>query len=354
MDQNAVSRPQSESDPDTFGRDGRPTRVLVTGCAGFIGSHVSEAYLSAGVDVLGIDCFNNNYARDAKLKNLEVARNWNNFDFVPLDLARGELEDLVCDCDAVIHLAAEPGVRPSWSGRFETYLRNNVSATQQLLDAVRRFPAIRFVYASSSSIYGEAIEHPTDEFALPRPYSPYGVTKLAGEQLCHLYHLNYGVPVVALRYFSVYGPRQRPDMAFHRFCRAALEPSDTPEAIITVFGDGQQRRDFTYVDDVVKATLAAAVQDAAIGNSYNVGGGSDVTVKQALALIAGFAGKELDIRYLPKERGDVRATRAAIGRARADLDYAPETDVATGLASEFEWMETRYAVGAGHLERRAA
>jgi nucleoside-diphosphate-sugar epimerase len=215
-------------------------RALVTGCAGFIGSHLTEALLADGVSVLGVDCFNDNYGRRQKLHNLETAREWDEFDFVPVDLSRGELHDLVADCETVYHLAAEPGVRSSWGLRFDQYLRNNVLATQLLLEAMRDQSGKRFVYASSSSIYGQAEALPTSEDTTPRPHSPYGTTKLAGEHLCALYHGNHGVETVMLRYFSVYGPRQRPDMAFNRFCRAAIGGDP-----ITVFGDGHQTRDFT-------------------------------------------------------------------------------------------------------------
>lgn len=314
-------------------------RVMVTGCAGFIGSHVTEALLNRGAEVVGIDCFNDNYDRHDKLRNLEAARSWDQFDFFPVDLARGNLEDLVCDCDAVIHLAAEPGVRPSWSSRFGDYLRNNVQATQELLEAVKRHSDTRIVYASSSSIYGEALRQPTSEDELPKPFSPYGMTKLAGEHLCQLYHLNFGLRVVSLRYFSVYGPRQRPDMAFHRFCSAAVTPAGSQVAEpITVYGDGTQTRDFTFVDDVVQATLSAAVSDSAASSSYNVGGGSQVSVNEALGLIADFAGRPLEIDYTDAQRGDVRATSAAIERAERDLGLAPATSVRDGLAAEFEWM----------------
>src|SRR3954452_7117053 len=225
--------------------------AMVTGCAGFIGSHLTEAVLRDGVNVVGIDCFNDNYARPEKLRNLERAREWDAFDFVPVDLARGNLDDLVEGCDAVFHLAAEPGVRTSWGSRFEWYVRNNVIATQHLLEAAARRPEIRFVYASSSSIYGEAAALPTREDITPRPISPYGVTKLAGENLCTAYHANLGIDVVRLRYFSVYGPRQRPDMAFHVFCRRVLRGEP-----VELFG-GDQTRDFTFVADVVEATRAA-------------------------------------------------------------------------------------------------
>ena len=209
-------------------------RALVTGCAGFIGSHLSEALLAAGTQVIGVDCFNDNYGRGQKLRNLDRARNWDDFEFIPLDLSHGRLQDLLGECDTVFHLAAEPGVRSSWSSRFTNYVRNNVEATQHLLDAAKEYPGIRFVYASSSSVYGEAESFPTTETTLPKPFSPYGVTKLAAEHLCHVYRRNYGVDTMAMRYFSVYGPRQRPDMAFHRFCRAALTPPGTPDSEIVV------------------------------------------------------------------------------------------------------------------------
>jgi len=308
-------------------------RALVTGCAGFIGSHLTEALLTDGTAVIGIDCFNDNYGRAEKLRNLRMATDWDDFEFTPIDLARGDLEDLVAECDVVFHLAAEPGVRPSWGGRFESYVRNNVLATQHLLEAAKRQSVERFVYASSSSFYGEAARLPTDEQTLPRPFSPYGVTKLAGEQLCHLYHANYGVPGVALRYFSVYGPRQRPDMAFNRFCRAALEGSQ-----IEVFGDGGQTRDFTYVGDVVDATRAAAVPSAIGGVAYNIGGGSQVSLLETVEVIEAIAGTKLDVVHTDRERGDVRDTGADITRARADLGFEPRTSLEEGLAAEFEWM----------------
>src|SRR5215210_7951971 len=222
--------------------------VLVTGCAGFIGSHLTERLLAGGTSVVGVDCFNDNYHRPFKLRNLERSRAQSEFDFVPVDLARGDLDDLIAEVDAVFHLAAEPRVRSSWGGRFETYVRNNILATQHLLEAMRRAQPRPLVFASSSSVYGETETFPTPEEATPRPFSPYGVTKLSAEQLCMLYHRNFGLPVIALRLFTVYGPRQRPDMAFTRFLSAAL-----CERPITILGDGRQGRDFTYVADVVDA-----------------------------------------------------------------------------------------------------
>ena len=311
-------------------------KALVTGCAGFIGSHLTDSLLADGHEVLGVDMLLDNYAWRIKLENLARARDFDAFEFVPLDLSKAELEPLVDECDVVFHLAAEPGVRSSWGPRFASYERNNVLATQRVLEAVRPWPERRVVYASSSSVYGHAEQLPAGEEALPRPFSPYGVTKLAAEHLCALYHGNFGLATVSLRYFSVYGPRQRPDMAFNRFCRAALEGEP-----LSVYGDGEQTRDFTFVGDVVAATRAAAVSPSAPGRVYNVGGGSRVSVNLALELIASFCGRPLDIRYLDSERGDVRDTDAETSRARRDLGFRPRTPVEEGLRAEFEWLTER-------------
>ena len=308
--------------------------ALVTGCAGFIGSHLTEALLADGVDVIGIDCFNDNYGRREKLRNLERAMDWDGFEFVPIDLARGDLFELVEGRDTVFHLAAEPGVRASWGDRFEQYLRNNVLATQQLLEAASRSPLSRFVYASSSSIYGEAETSPTPEDLTPRPISPYGLTKLSAEQLCDLYHLSHGIPVVSLRLFSVYGPRQRPDMAFNRFCRAALD-----DATIDIYGDGDQTRDFTYVADVVTGLRLAARAPGVEGRVLNLGGGSRASVNEALSLIGELAERELRVSYGEAPNGDVRDTCAATTRTREALGFVPQTRLSEGLAAEFEWTQ---------------
>ncbi len=291
--------------------------------------------MTDGDSVIGVDCFNDNYARPEKLRNLEEARQWDSFDFVPIDLSRGELRDLVEDCDVVFHLAAEPGVRASWGSRFDAYLRNNVLATQHLLEATTGQPGKRFVYASSSSIYGQAESFPTHEDTTPRPFSPYGTTKLAAEHLCQVYHGNYGVDTVSLRYFSVYGPRQRPDMAFAIFCRSVLRGEPLP-----VFGDGRQTRDFTYVADVVRATRAAASAPAAVGKIYNVGGGSQTSVAQAVELLEGLVGRRLELEKCGMPEGDVRDTSADTGRAKADLKFEPSMDFEDGLRLEFEWMQS--------------
>jgi UDP-glucuronate 4-epimerase len=313
-------------------------RALVTGCAGFIGSQLTESLLADGCRVVGIDCFNDNYGRAQKLRNLERARGWDEFDFVPIDLARGDLHEFLNECDTVFHLAAEPGVRPSWGARFDTYVRNNVIAAQHLLDAAAAWPEKRFVYASSSSIYGQAETFPTHEDTRPRPLSPYGVTKLAAEHLCGLYHANHGVRTVSLRLFSVYGPRQRPDMAFTTFCRAAIER--TP---ITVFGDGKQTRDFTYVDDVISAIRLAAETEGVEGRVYNVGGGSRISLNAAIDMLNRLAGRSLDVHYVERKHGEVRDTVADTSRARSELGFQPLARFENGLSRQFEWALEEFA-----------
>jgi UDP-glucuronate 4-epimerase len=309
-------------------------RALVTGCAGFIGSHLTEVLLADGASVIGVDCFNDNYQRPPKLRNLgHQAKDWDQFEFVPIDLSRGELDDLVADVDVVFHLAAEPGVRSSWGARFERYVQNNIMATQHLLDAMKPWPETRLVFASSSSVYGDAERFPTPETAIPRPVSPYGATKLTAENLCRLYTVNYGLETVILRYFTVYGPRQRPDMAFHLFCKAALR-----NETVTVFGDGRQTRDFTYVDDIVAGTLAASRAAVEPGAVYNLGGGSRTSVRETLELIGELAGRTVDVVYTAQERGDVRDTCADTSRAHKDLGFAPATSPREGLAAQLDWM----------------
>ena len=309
--------------------------ALITGCAGFIGSHLTESVLADGHSVVGVDCFNDNYGRRDKQRNLERAHDWDGFDFVPIDLARGDLLELVDESDVVFHLAAEPGVRGSWGERFEQYLRNNVLATQHLLEAARATPDRRFVYASSSSVYGQAELFPTSEDATPQPLSPYGVTKLSAEHLCSLYHTNHGVSTVMLRLFSVYGPRQRPDMAFNRFCRAILE--GTP---ITLYGDGRQTRDFTYVGDVVTAMRRAGEAPGVEGQVFNVGGGSRVDLREAMSVLESLAGRRLEVDEQTMQHGDVRDTCADTTRARDGLSFSPTTSLQQGLAGELEWMRS--------------
>jgi len=304
-------------------------RALVTGVAGFIGSHLTESLLGDGWEVIGVDCFNDNYGRATKLHNLARAREWDAFDFVPIDLSRGGLDDLVDVADVVFHLAAEPGVRDSWNQRFQLYVTNNIIATQHLLDACRRRPDVQLVYSSSSSVYGQAEAFPTSERALPRPFSPYGVTKLSAEQLCTLYAGNFGLRTVSLRFFSVYGPRQRPDMAFSRFCSAAIAGEQ-----INVFGDGLQTRDFTFVADIVAGLRLAGSVRPEPGSVYNIGGGSQASVRDALEIIQSHLGTPLNVSYGDPEKGDVRNTSADISLARAELGFAPAVTLADGLMAQ--------------------
>ncbi len=246
-------------------------RCLITGVAGFIGSHLAERVLAEGHEVVGVDCFTPYYTPAVKRRNLESVVGRTSFRFVEADLAEADLAPLVDGAEWVFHLAGQPGVRDSWGATFDAYLRNNIQATQRLLDALAAAPPHRLVYASSSSVYGDA-PLPMSEDALPRPISPYGVTKLAVEHLLHAYEVSAGTPVTSLRFFTVYGPRQRPDMAFHRFIRAIARGES-----VSLHGVGQQTRDFTYVDDIVEACVRAATRDC-VGEVINVGGGSSVTI----------------------------------------------------------------------------
>jgi nucleoside-diphosphate-sugar epimerase len=309
-------------------------RALVTGTAGFIGSHLAEALLAGGADVTGIDCFTDYYPREIKEANLAEISGNPAFRFVEARIQDADLDALLTGVTHVFHLAAQAGVRKSWGRDFRVYTENNVDASQQLLEACARRPLHRFVYASSSSLYGDAVPIPMREDALPQPLSPYGVTKLAAEQLCHLYHVNYGVPATSVRYFTVYGPRQRPDMAFHRFIRAAL--TDQP---ITLYGDGEQTRDFTFVADAVSATMAAGERGVA-GRAYNIGGGSRVSVNHVLEIIGRLAGKPLTVRREPPQKGDMRDTYADTTLARADLGFAPRVSLEQGIEAEYRWLAT--------------
>ena len=307
-------------------------KALVTGVAGFIGSTLAERLVADGADVVGIDCFTDYYPRTLKERNLEALRRHSAFQFVESSIAAADLGRLLSGRTHVFHLAAQAGVRKSWGRDFATYTTNNIEATQLLLEALVGSGIERVVYASSSSVYGDAAAIPMREDALPQPVSPYGVTKLSAEQLCHLYFVNHGVPAVALRYFTVYGPRQRPDMGFNRFLTAAL--LDTP---IRVFGDGEQTRDFTFVTDAVEATVAAATRGAP-GRVYNIGGGSRVSVNEVLAMIGRVTGKRLQLVVDPVQKGDMRHTYADTSLARAELGYRPAVGLEQGLAAEFRWL----------------
>lgn len=309
-------------------------RAVVTGAAGFIGSHLSTALLDRGFDVLGVDCFTDYYPRPLKEANLDVNRSRKGFAFVEARLQDADLNAILEGATHVFHLAAQAGVRKSWGADFRIYTSNNLDASQQLLEACVNRPLHRFVYASSSSLYGDHVSIPMREDALPQPVSPYGVTKLAAEQLCHLYHVNHGVPTTALRYFTVYGPRQRPDMAFNRFIRASLDGQ-----AITLYGDGEQTRDFTFVADAVAATMAAGDRGVP-GRAYNVGGGSRVSMNQVIDIIGRVAGRPLEVRREPAQKGDMRDTYADTTLARADLGFAPSVTLEQGIEAEYRWLSS--------------
>jgi nucleoside-diphosphate-sugar epimerase len=307
-------------------------KVVVTGAAGFIGSHLTEKLLAGGNDVVGIDCFTDYYERDIKEKNLEPARGHARFSFEELDLVDDDLGPALDGASVVYHLAGQPGVRPSWGSQFDQYVRDNIIATQRLLEGLKGSPIKRLVFAGSSSVYGDAEMFPTRESALPRPVSPYGVTKLAAEHLTHLYTRNFDIPAVSVRYFTVYGPRQRPDMAFARFMRAL---SDGQE--IEVYGDGEQTREFTYVSDAVEGTIKAAGADV-IGQVFNLGGGSRVTVNQVLATLEEISGIEVRRQNLPAAPGDPRHTGASINLARERLGWEPRVSLRDGLDKQWRWF----------------
>lgn len=310
-------------------------RCLVTGAAGFIGSHLAERLVAEGYTVIGIDCFTDYYSPGTKERNLGGLRSEPRFTLVVADLNTTPLAPLVAEVDTIFHLAGQPGVRASWGTSFEPYVRNNVLATQALLEVARHALRIqRFVYASSSSVYGDTDELPVREDTLPRPVSPYGVTKLAAEHLCVLY-AKLGVPSVCLRYFTVYGPRQRPDMAFHQFIRQLIAGTE-----VTIHGDGEQTRDFTYVTDVVEATVRAAwaPPDRVIGRVYNLGGGARASVRQIVHMLEEVIGTPARIRYVEQPPGEARHTLADCTAAKTDLGFRPRCTLERGLRAQAEWL----------------
>jgi UDP-glucose 4-epimerase len=308
-------------------------RVIVTGAAGFIGSHLCERLLERGDDVIGIDCFTDYYPRPMKEGNLSVLTGREGFRFVEADLADADLPPLLEGRTIVYHLAAQAGVRASWGTEFDAYIRHNIQAMQRLLEGLKQRSDVRLVFASSSSVYGKTREFPTPVDALRMPNSPYGATKVTGEDLCQLYRENWGLDYCALRYFTVYGPRQRPDMGFHKFLRAILE--DRP---LDVFGDGSQSRDCTYVGDIVEATIQAG-DTRTKSQVFNVGGGTRRSLKDILALMEEILGKRAQIRHTEKERGDVPHTHADITKSRDEFGYTPRTPVEEGLRAEALWMK---------------
>lgn len=303
-------------------------RVLVTGAAGFIGSHLVDRLMADGHEVTGVDSFTGYYSRERKERNLRLAMDAPRFELVEGDLLSVDLGDFIGTADAVLHLAGEPGVRRSWGGNFGRYMERNVLTTQRLLEAVSGSDA-RFVYVSSSSVYGGDGGEPVAEDHPRRPASPYGTSKLAAEELVELYRRERGVSATVLRYFTVYGPRQRPEMALARFLFAARKGRP-----VEVFGDGGQVRDMTYVFDAVSATVAALEASPGV---YNVGGGTRATVNEMLETVRLVTGTEVEVRYGPTAAGDVRSTWADSRRAARELGYLPQTTLEDGIAAQAEW-----------------
>ena len=310
----------------------QPTRVAVTGAAGFIGSHLCERLLADGHQVVGIDSFSDYYSRSRKKQNLEAARSHENFALVELDLVDGDVARALRGATLVFHLAGQPGVRPSWGDHFDRYVQDNIVATQRVLEALRENPVERLIFASSSSVYGDAEMFPTKESALPRPVSPYGMTKLAAEHLVFVYMRNCGIPATSLRYFTVYGPRQRPDMAFCRFMEALVDDQD-----IEIYGDGEQTREFTFVSDAVDGTVKAAMADVA-GHVINLGGGSRVSVNRVLDTLEDISRLKPRRLYMPAAPGDPRHTGASINLAREKLGWEPRVPLRDGLTRQWAWF----------------
>ncbi len=304
---------------------------LVTGAAGFIGSTLSKKLIDLGHTVRGVDCFLDYYPRWIKESNLELLKS-PKFQFLEQNLLQADLDNLLKGVDVVFHQAGQAGVRASWGDYFRTYIDNNIFVTQRILEAIKREGGKqKLVFASSSSVYGDAETYPTSEDALPKPTSPYGVTKLAAEHLVSLYAGQFNLSTVSLRYFTVFGPRQRPDMAFTKFCYRALKGDE-----IQIFGDGEQSRDFTFVSDIVAANILAAEKGTG-GKVYNIGGGTNASVNDVLAIIREQVGN-LNVKYLEKVVGEARKTSADTTTAKRDLGFNPKVTLKEGVLAQLDWM----------------
>lgn len=314
------------------------TTSIVTGVAGFIGSHLAETLLNRGERVIGVDQFNDYYDPNLKRQNISPLINYPLFQLIEGDIQSLDWVSLLADIDIVYHQAAQAGVRASWGQGFRAYTERNINATQIMLEAAKDVKHLkRFVFASTSSVYGNAETLPTGELICPQPVSPYGITKLAAERLCWLYYQNFNVPVTALRYFTVYGSRQRPDMAFHKFFKAVLR-----DEAIAIYGDGKQTRDFTFVSDAIAANLAAATIPEAIGEVFNIGGGSRVVLVDVLDTMEDIVGGTIRRNHVEKAMGDARHTAADVSKAKKILGYQPQVCLAEGLVREWEWIQSLY------------
>ena len=311
-------------------------RTVITGVGGFIGSSLADSLLEQGHRVVGIDTFTDYYDPSIKRNNLSLAQASKNFELIETDLVSTDLENLLSQDDIVFHLAGQPGVRSSWGKGFLNYVDWNVTATQRLLEACLKKSVRRVVYSSSSSIYGSANQYPTKESDLPKPFSPYGVTKLAAEHLATLYGTNFDLPTVSLRYFTVYGPRQRPDMAHHRLIECALNGT-----AFQLNGDGSQIRDFTFVEDAVRANVLASDADVPPGSTFNIGGGSMASLQQVIDTIESSTNSKISIDRVPRPPGDPDKTGADISLAYQYLQWTPSVELETGIKLQIQWHQNR-------------
>lgn len=309
-------------------------RALITGVAGFVGSHLAEKLLGENYEIVGVDNFLDNYPRRFKEKNLAPALSHAAFEFIENDLLELDLAELAKKVDYVFHLAAQPGVRSSWGHEFARYTQNNIMATQMILEACKHSAVKKIVYASSSSVYGDTDDLPMREEGGTRPVSPYGVSKLAAEHLCYLYWKAYGMPTVSLRFFTVYGPRQRPDMFFHIFMDRLRKDEEIP-----LYDDGAQTRDFTYCTDIVDGLIGAALYPGA-GEVFNLGGGTESSLLNVLRIVEDLSGRRPRLKTFERQKGDVRHTRARLDAAREKLGYRPKVGLEEGLAQEWRWIQT--------------
>lgn len=314
-------------------------KILVTGAAGFIGSHLCEKLLTdKNNEIVGVDIFTGPTPKNLKSVNLGNLLKNTRFRLIETDLLTANLEKLLNDIDVIYHLAGIPGVRSSWGKDFDPYVTNNISGTQRLLEAVKNKKIVKFIYASTSSVYGE-VAGKVAENAYLSPLSPYGITKLTGEHLCNVYHKSFHIPIVTVRFFTVYGPRQRPDMAFHRFITQILK-----EETLSIFGDGTQTRDFTYVTDCVEAIASIIYKDNVIGETINIGGKERASINEILTIIESLTGKKAMIDYLPKLLGEPTHTWADISKAKKLLNYNPKISLREGISKEIEYILSIYTL----------
>lgn len=311
-------------------------KIFITGVAGFIGSSLAERFIKLGYKVKGVDCFHPYYKREYKEENLKALISHKNFEFIEAKLQALSLKDILKDVDYIFHHSAFPGVRGNWDKLFKQYIEENILVTQKLLEETKELKNIKkIIYASSSSVYGTSNILPLKETDELKPLSPYGISKLAAEKLCWVYFKNFNLPIISLRYFTVYGPRQRPDMAFYKFIKAIINEEE-----VMVYGDGNQTRDFTYIEDVIETNILA-MGKAFPGEVFNIGGGTKISINKAINLLEKIINKKAKIKYLPKEKGEAKDTLADINKAAKFLGYCPKTKLEKGLEKEYKWIKNK-------------